>query len=114
SKLIFVAFFIFLLSIVGPVLAHGYIVRAIPADRAVLERAPTRVQYWFSEDLEPRFSEINVRDQNGTIIATGGVAEDDSSLMAVRLPPGLPDGAYVVDLRPAFATDGHTLAESRV
>ena len=94
--------------------AHGYLVRAIPENRAVLERAPTRVQYWFSEGLEAQFSTINIRDQAGTIIATGGLSETDNTLLTARLPNDLPNGAYVVELRPAFASDGHVYAESRV
>ncbi len=94
--------------------AHGYVLRAIPADRSTLERPPTRLQYWFSEALEPRFSAINLRDQTGKIIASGGVAQDSLSLLSLRLPSGLPDGAYIVELRPAFASDGHVIAESRV
>lgn len=103
-----------MLGMTGPAQAHGYMVRSIPADRAVLDRAPARLQYWFSEDLEVAFSSLNVRDQHGNIIATGGVSEDDRSLMTVRLPPDLPDGAYIVELRPAFSSDGHVVAESRV
>ncbi|RMG87129.1 MAG: copper resistance protein CopC, partial [Chloroflexi bacterium] len=72
-----------LVLLVVPVAAHGYVVRAIPDDRAVLERAPTRLQYWFSEALEPDFSTINVRDQNGNIIASGGVSPDNSTLLQV-------------------------------
>ena len=94
--------------------AHGYVVRAIPADRSTLERPPTRLQYWFSEALEPRFSEINLRDQSGDIIASGGVDENSLALLSLRVPTGLPDGAYIVELRPAFASDGHVIAESRV
>ena len=94
--------------------AHGYVVRAIPADRSTLERPPTRLQYWFSETLEPRFSEINLRDQSGTVIATGGVENGNPSRLQLRVPAGLPNGAYIVELRPAFASDGHVIAESRV
>ena len=97
-----------------PTSAHGYVVRAIPADRSTLERPPTRLQYWFSEDLEPRFSEINLRDQSGEIIASGSVDSRNRALLALRVPPGLADGAYIVELRPAFASDGHVIAESRV
>lgn len=102
------------LGVATPAKAHGYVVRAIPENRAVLDRAPTRVQYWFSEALEPRFSEIRVRNQDGDIIAEGGVSEDNNTLMSLRLPNDLPQGAYVVELRPAFASDGHVVAESRV
>ena len=94
--------------------AHGYVVRAIPADRSALERPPTRLQYWFSEDLEPRFSEIKLRDQSGEVIASGAVDEENHALLALRVPAGLSDGAYIVELRPAFASDGHVIAESRV
>lgn len=103
-----------LLFIVGPAAAHGYIVRAVPADRAVLERAPARLQYWFSEALEPTFSRMILRDQTGQMLAEGGVDPDNRALMTLQMPPGLPDGAYIVDLRPAFASDGHVIAESRV
>lgn len=94
--------------------AHGYVVRAIPADRSALERPPTRLQYWFSEALEPRFSEIHLRDQAGRLLASGGVDEASPSLLSLRVPSGLTDGAYIVELRPAFASDGHVIAESRV
>ena len=102
------------LAITASTRAHGYVVRAIPADRSTLERPPTRLQYWFSEDLERRFSEIKLRDQSGAIIAVGGVDDNNASLLSLRVPSGLPDGAYIVELRPAFVSDGHVIAESRV
>ncbi|MBC7811366.1 MAG: CopD family protein, partial [Burkholderiales bacterium] len=98
----------------APVSAHGYLVRAIPPDRAVLERPPARLQYWFSEGLEPRFSTITLRDASGQVLATGSVSENDGALLTMRVPPNLPDGAYIADLRMAFAGDGHVVAESRV
>jgi len=99
---------------VRPAAAHGFLIRAIPDDRAVLERPPARLQYWFSEGLEPAFSSITVRDQAGTIIAEGGVAPENTSLLMARLPRGLGDGAYIVDMRIAFASDGHVIAQSSV
>jgi putative copper export protein/methionine-rich copper-binding protein CopC len=102
------------LGTVRPALAHGYLLRAIPEDYAVLERAPARLQYWFSEGLEPAFSSLNVRDQAGNIIASGGISPDNDSLLSVRLPRDLPDGAYIADMRLAFASDGHVVAQSRV
>lgn len=103
-----------LLAATGAVSAHGYIVRSIPETRAVLERSPARVSYWFSEDLEPEFSSLTVRDAAGAVIATGGVSPDSGALLTGRLPANLPDGTYVVELRLAFASDGHVIVESRV
>ncbi|MCB9461292.1 MAG: CopD family protein [Anaerolineaceae bacterium] len=95
--------------------AHGYIVRSIPQDRATLERPPTRLQYWFSEALEPNYSSLNLRDESGTIIASGQVDPDDNTLLSLQIPSGtIGDGSYIVELRPAFASDGHVVVESRV
>ncbi|MEO8610004.1 MAG: CopD family protein [Chloroflexota bacterium] len=110
-------FFIALLLLLGavqPASAHGYLLRAIPEDRVVLEHAPARLQYWFSEPLEPNFSKLEVRDQTGNILATGGVSPDNDSLLTVRLPRTMPDGAYIVDMRLAFASDGHVVSQSEV
>ncbi|MBA3869453.1 MAG: CopD family protein [Anaerolineae bacterium] len=103
-----------LLLSLSPVSAHGYLLRSIPEDRAVLERAPARLQYWFSEGLEPRFTSLTLRDQKGDVVATGEVSPDNTSLLAARLPRNLPDGAYIVDMRIAFASDGHVVAQSLV
>ena len=102
------------IGVVQPVLAHGYLLRAIPEDRAVLQRAPARLQYWFSEPMEPEFTTLTVRDQTGKTIATGGVSPDNNTLVTVRMPRDMADGAYIVDMRLAFASDGHVIVQSRV
>lgn len=103
-----------MLLLVASASAHGYIVRAIPEDRVTLARSPLRVQVWFSEALEPEFSLITVSNAAGEVIASAPPSPDTNSLLAVRLPPGLPDGAYSVDMRIAFASDGHVINERRV
>jgi methionine-rich copper-binding protein CopC len=112
-RLISLAALVLLLGTVLPARAHGFLVRAIPEDRATLERAPARLQYWFSETLEPEFSSLTVRDTSGTVIAEGGISPDNSTLLTARLPNNLPDGAYIVEMRLAFASDGHVIAERR-
>ena len=115
SRIVFVSISLLLVLCAVPTAsAHGYIVRSIPQDRAVLQHAPPRLQYWFSENLEPKFSKLTVRDQSGSVIAEGGVAATDLALLSVRLPANLPNGAYVAELRTAFASDGHVVVESRV
>ncbi len=99
---------------VVPAAAHGYVVRALPEDRAALEHAPLRLQYWFSESLEPLFSSITLRDSAGAALAEGSVSPDNPLHMSLAVPADLPDGAYLVDLRPAFAGDGHVVAGTRV
>jgi copper transport protein len=96
--------------------AHGYLIRTIPTDGAVFERSPVRVQAWFSESLEPRFSTVTVTDERGTPIPPldVSVSPTNSTQLVARLPKGLPNGAYVVRVRGAFASDGHVLSESFV
>jgi len=109
------AFVITSLILIAPSLinAHGYIVRSIPGDQAELDRAPVRVQIWFSEALEPSFSSLTIRNTDRAIIAEGGVDPDDPALLSVRLPGTLADGAYLVELKIAFASDGHVIYETQ-
>ncbi len=113
-RLLAFALLALMLGAARPALAHGYLIRSIPEEAATLERAPARLQYWFSEGLEPDFSSLTVRDQRGSVIAEGGVAPENTSLLTVRLPQNMADGAYIVDMRIAFASDGHVTAQSRV
>ena len=96
--------------------AHGYIVRSTPKDRSVLLRAPNQVQIWFSEGLEPRFSTIEVFNQQGEQVDSGdgGVDERNSARLTVSLPSDLPPGAYLVKLRPVFTSDGHAVSDTLV
>jgi len=96
--------------------AHGYIVRSTPTDRSVISRAPNQVQVWFSEGLERDFSTIEVFDQTGNPVdlGDGGVDERNSAKLVVGLPSDLPDGAYLVRLRPVFVSDGHAVSDTLV
>lgn len=114
SATLWISLLTLLLIAADAVSAHGYIIRAIPEDQARLTRAPARAQYWFSEGLEAQFSRVTVYDQTNAIVAEGGVTPADASRMEARLPAGLPDGAYIVELRVAFASDGHVQVARQV
>ena len=98
-----VAALLLVLSAPSVVSAHQLHRPRDPRKPCCLSRSPARVQYWFSENLEPEFTTITVRDQAGNVIATGGVDAKDLSLLSTRLPPNLPDhGAYIAELRTTF------------
>ncbi len=99
-----------------PARAHGYILRSIPADGSVLARAPSRIQIWFTENLEAQFSTLNVTNHKGDVIplTNVGVAPNNPTELVARLPSSLPDGAYVVTVRAAFASDGHVGTEDLI
>lgn len=93
--------------------AHGYIIRSMPQSRGVLDRAPARIQAWFSEGLEARFSTLTLKDQDGKeiLLADVGVNPDNTSILSARIPEPLPNGAYLINMRAAFASDGHVYNE---
>ncbi len=102
-----------LLLVVIPARAHGYLIRILPADGAVLERAPSRLQAWFSEGLEPRFSQMILTDAAGVAIplTDNGVVPTNTRQLSARIPNALPDGLYILTMRVAFASDGHIYTE---
>lgn len=104
-----VALIFFFLFTPSPLSAHAYLVKSIPAQRAVLYRAPTKVQLWFNERLEPRYSSLSVSDENGKPIEIGQNAVDsnDAKLLAAALNP-LPAGRYVIKYR-VLSVDGHVV-----
>src|SRR5260221_13148081 len=99
-----------------PSQAHGYIIRAIPANQAVLTHSPTRIQIWFTEALEPKFSTLTLSNEKGEAIplAESGLAPTNADQLTARLASPLPDGAYVVTIRAAFASDGHVVTDTLV
>lgn len=91
---------------------HASLARSIPARRAVLMRAPERVQLWFSEPLEPRFCRLSVWTADGRQVDQGDLAlePDEPRRLSVGLP-SLPPGRYLVRFR-VLSIDGHVVEES--
>jgi len=106
-RLILVVF----LSLLSPtnLFAHAYLVKSVPAGRAVLFRAPARIQLWFNERLEPRYSSLTVSDANGERVDLGKVevAADDPKRLSVEIKP-LPAGRYWIKFR-VLSVDGHVV-----
>jgi copper transport protein len=98
-----------------PVLAHANLVRAEPSPNSVLEQPPDRVTIWFTEPLEPEFSEIQVLDSQGGRVDQGNSVVDstDPTTMSVLLSP-LPDGTYTVAWENVSTIDGHRVVGSFV
>jgi methionine-rich copper-binding protein CopC len=90
---------------------HAYLVKSAPARRAVLLRAPTRVQLWFNERLEPRFSRVSVWDREGKQVDSGDVqvGPDELIRLSVGVPPLAP-GTYTVKFR-VLSVDGHVVED---
>jgi copper resistance protein C len=87
--------------------AHAQLTRASPPPGGNIASAPNEVTVNFSEQLEPAFSTIVVRDSVGKQVdkADVHVDDEDRTIMRVSLPP-LPRGVYIVKWR-ALTVDTH-------
>ena len=103
---------IFLLP--GTSQAHAILLRSNPAQDAVLITAPSQVQMWFSENLNPVTSTARVVNSANQRVDVNGsiVIPTDQKEMDVSLQPALPPGVYVVIWRTQSADDGHVLTGS--
>jgi methionine-rich copper-binding protein CopC len=78
-----------LLQTVVPAAAHAFLDHASPAVGSAVPSAPDAVTLWFTQNLEPAFSNVRVTNQAGQRVDLGNV----------RVPPGQPD-VLQVGLRP--------------
>jgi len=98
-----------LLLLATPAWPHASLVRSSPARRATLTTAPDRVQLWFNEAIEPKFSSVSVWDAAGQQVDVGDarVEPEDPKRLSVGLKP-LARGAYRVRFR-VLSVDGHVV-----
>ena len=88
--------------------AHAHLGRASPTAGATLAAAPTEVTLHFTQQLEPKFSIIVVRDAAGKQVDQGDshVNEEDPAVLKVSLQP-LGSGVYKVEWR-VTSVDTHS------
>lgn len=93
----------------APASAHAYLVKALPAQRAVVFAPPERLQLWFNERLEAAFCTLQVVDSADKAVDKGDtqVAADDPKRLSVGLKP-LTAGVYTVKFR-VLSVDGHVV-----
>lgn len=89
--------------------AHAILLRAEPAISGVTPTPPDEMLLQFTEPVEPRFSQIEVTDRDGTSVTRGPVTSaDDAASLVVALQPSLGDGWYRVEWH-ALSVDGHRI-----
>jgi methionine-rich copper-binding protein CopC len=95
-----------------PASAHAYLVKSVPAARATLFASPGKIQLWFNERLEPRYSSVSVVDSDGKRVDLGNalVSTDDPKELDVGVKP-LQSGRYTVKFR-VLSVDGHVVEQS--
>lgn len=97
----------FALASVPPALAHAFLDRATPAVGSSVHGSPAQVKLWFTQQLEPAFSTVQVLDASGKRVdkADAHVDSGDAALLVVTLP-SLKPGTYRVTWR-VLSVDTH-------
>ncbi len=85
--------------------AHAFLDHASPVVGSTVASAPRQVSLWFTQNLEPAFSSVEVQDASGARVDRGR-AQISGNVMRVGLKP-LPPGSYRVRWH-ALSVDTHT------
>ena len=90
-----------------PVNAHAFLDHAVPAVGSTITTAPRQVQLFFTQDLEPAFTDATLAGADGQPIATGTATVDpqNKAELVLNLPPLAP-GHYKVSWH-ALSVDTH-------
>ena len=87
--------------------AHAFLDHADPKVGSTVTNSPTEIKLWFTQNLEPVFSSVEVQDAQGNQVdkKDAHLDDKDKSLFIVSVPP-LPDGTYTVTWH-AVSVDTH-------
>jgi len=92
------------------VAAHANYEKSDPPANAILAQPPSQIRVWFSEQPEPRFSELQVFDSSRQRVDRGNLSPvpGDDRALDIGLQDNLPPGTYTVTWKTVSAVDGHT------
>jgi methionine-rich copper-binding protein CopC len=88
--------------------AHPQLQSAEPTAGAAVTTSPKQIRITFSENVIPKLSGVEVKDQTGKVIPTGRAATDPANkkLLMVPINEQLPPGDYKVEWH-AVSDDTH-------
>jgi copper resistance protein C len=91
----------------GVAWSHAFLERAEPRVGSTVKSPPSQVRAWFSQDLEPAFSTLDVVNERGERVDRGPARVDAASpaMLQVSLKP-LGPGTYRVKWR-VLSVDTH-------
>jgi methionine-rich copper-binding protein CopC len=93
--------------------AHPQLQSADPAPGAATTTSPKQIRITFNENVIPKMSGVEVKDQTGKVIATGNATTDPANkkLLVVPVNEQLPPGDYKVEWH-AVSDDTHRVKGS--
>ena len=89
--------------------AHSFVIKSNPSPSQSLTVSPARVDVYFSEPVDLRYSKLAVLDSNGNQIDNMDTKNinGDQMALSVTLPSSLKDGIYTVTTKVLSQVDGH-------
>jgi copper transport protein len=90
--------------------AHAFVIKSNPSSSQSLTVSPARVDVYFSEPVDIRYSKLAVLDSNGKQIDNMDIKNinGDQMALSVTLPSSrLKDGVYTVTTKVLSQVDGH-------
>jgi copper transport protein len=87
---------------------HAFVTSSSPSSSQSLASSPPRLDVFFSEPVDLKYSKLKILDENGKQVDTQELhyLNGDQSALSVMLPP-LKDGVYTVSTTVLSQTDGH-------
>lgn len=89
--------------------AHAFVTKSDPTSGQSLLTQPSKVDVYFSDPIDIRYSQLKVLNSNGDEIQEKDqhYINNDQTALSVSLPPTLKDGVYTVTTKVLDQTDGH-------
>ena len=89
--------------------AHAFVVKSDPSPSQSLSIPPTKVDVYFSDPVDIKYSQLKVLDSDGKQIQIGDqqYINNDQSTLSVALSPNIKNGIYTVSTKVLDQTDGH-------
>ncbi|MDE1840907.1 MAG: copper resistance protein CopC [Thaumarchaeota archaeon] len=93
---------------------HAFVEKSDPAASQSLSTPPSKVDVYFSDPVDIRYSEIKVLDSNGKQIQKNDqhYITDDQKALSVSLPSNLKNGIYTISTKVLDQTDGHVTEDA--
>lgn len=89
--------------------AHASVTKSDPAALSSLSTSPSKVDVYFSDPIDIKYSQIKVLDSDGKQIQENDLhyINNNQNTLSVSLPSNLPNGIYTIATKVLDQTDGH-------
>ncbi|MDE1729053.1 MAG: copper resistance protein CopC, partial [Thaumarchaeota archaeon] len=96
--------------------AHAFVTKSDPAPSQSLSSPPSKVDVYFSDPVDIKYSEVKVLDSNGEQIQENDqhYINGNQLSLSVSLPPNLKNGIYTISTKVLDQTDGHVTEDAFV